>query len=117
MEEIDAGHLYQLLTLDGELRQNLQFVKRCGEKFPGNKNEYPGTILQSVLRACYARIMYLQGQKWCLENLFLSWFIVWGIWLLEFRAGRRRGKMYWHLPAFALKTSMCVKCGHTECEH
>ncbi len=73
-EIIDPGHKYILLTLDGELNQTLTFVKRCDKiiegrltnKFPGNKGEYPGTTMQSVIRVILNRLRYLQNQQWSL---------------------------------------------------
>lgn len=112
---MNNGHKYKLLTLDGEYEQELTFVKREGAKFPGNTGSHPGTNLQSVLRSCISRIEYLQGQFWCLENVFIRRLVIWAVWLLEFRAARRHGFLYGHGPRFAVTSMMCAKCGHTVC--
>lgn len=117
MKEIDPGHHYRLLVLDGTAPQYLRFVKRTGAEYPGNFGFYQGTNLQSVLRACRARTMYLQGQQWCIENVFVVMFVSLCLWLLEFRAGRRHGRWYWHSTRFAGTAPMCPTCGHTDCEH
>lgn len=120
MKERDPGHRYELLTLDnthGRMHQELQFVKRCGEKYPGNENEYPGTNLQSVLRACYARVEFLQHQHWCAENMNILTNLNGCIYMLEVRAARQHGRPYLHDADFARTAPMCPQCGHTDCEH
>lgn len=118
---IDPGHQYRLLSLDGDLHQTLQFVKRCDlvnlTRFPGNTNSYPGTTLQSVIRCLIDRVKYLQNQIWSIENVGIILFLKLSIWLLEFRTARRHGKMYWHGLNYSINKEMCLKCGHTVCEH
>jgi len=122
IEVQDAGHRYQLLTLDGRREpylQTLQFVKRCEppERYPGNHDAYPGTTLQSVIRCLLERLRYLQGQFWCVENTLIIGMLRVALWLLEFRAGRRHHRLYLHGLKFAEKTPMCAMCGHTDCRH
>ena len=120
---IDPGHKYELLTLDsgGTLFQFLTFVKRYDPsdptRFPGNYNAYPGTTLQSVIRCLIERISYLQNQIWAPENVFIRFFLMSCLWLLEFRAARRHGRSYFKSLKFASEAPMCNKCGHTVCEH
>lgn len=121
MKVVDAGHKYDLLSLDGEHSQRLQFVKRCDpldpSKFPGNTDAYPGTTVQSVVRALLDRLRYLQRQVWALENVFVIAALRSVLWLMEVRAARRHGRIYLHGVAFAERAALCVKCGHTQCEH
>lgn len=66
MNTIDPGHRYRLFHLDGARSTFLQFVKRVGEKFPGNQPPAAqGTTLQEVYRACLERSMYLNAQRPC----------------------------------------------------
>ncbi|SHL42376.1 hypothetical protein SAMN05216428_102359 [Nitrosospira sp. Nsp11] len=117
----DAGHFYTLGALDGYQTQYLRFVKRFDRddpsKYPGNKGAYSGTTLQIVLRVLLNRVKYLQGQKWCVENVMIRLCLMLAIWLLEFRAARRHGRGYWHGLDFASHQHLCEQCGHTVCEH
>lgn len=120
MKVLDPGHRYLLKSLDGwQPHRMLQFVKRCDpehpERYPGNVDAYPGATLQDVLRACLERTRYLQRQIWCLENLGILAGLKLGVWLLEFRAARRRGYLYLHGPKFAETSPMCPQGGHTDC--
>lgn len=121
MKILDPGHKYELSSLDGDLSQTIQFVKRHDpvnpNRFPGNTNSYPGVTVQMVLRVLLDRTQYLQNQIWCVENYFIMKFIRAILWLFEFRAARRHGKFYFHSLKFASESKMCVKCGHTLCEH
>lgn len=118
MTVIDPGHCYELLSLDGNVRQTLTFVKREGEGYPGNVGSHCGTNLQSVIRALIDRVAYLQGQIPCHENLAIINNLMDCLFLLEHRAARRHG-----LDASQLtqeKTThgiMCSICGHVLCKH
>jgi hypothetical protein len=64
---LDPGHLYELSNLDqhapGNRVERLQFVKRIGDKFPGNLGEPRcGTISQEVIRALIDRTLFVNGQ-------------------------------------------------------
>jgi len=118
---LDAGHRYQLGSLDGEYPQTLQFVKRCDMekpwRFPGNTNSYAGATLQMVIRVLLDRIDYLQQQIWCPENWLITKLLQLTIWLLEIRAARRHKRSYWHGLRYAAESPLCKTCGHTTCEH
>lgn len=118
---LDAGHRYELGSLDGEHHQTLQFVKRCDLerpwRYPGNTNSHPGATIQIVIRALLDRVSYLQGQIWCLENWIITKMLQLSLWLLEIRAARRHGLTYWHGLRFAAQAPICGTCGHTTCEH
>ena len=121
IEVIDAGHRYDLASIDGLTGNRLQFVKRCDLKnparFPGNLNAYPGTTMQIVIRVVLDRIQYLQNQIWCPENAVITKLLQAALWLLEFRAARRHKRSYWHGLKFAAEAPICTVCGHTVCEH
>lgn len=111
---LDAGHLYELGSLDGQCQQTLRFVKRCDlsnpKRYHGNTNSYPGATLQIVVRALLARVGYLQGQIWCPENWIAAKLMQTAVWLWEFRAARRHGRSYWHGLRFATEAPICGKC-------
>lgn len=121
MKIVEAGHEYELITLDGGFPQRLRFVKRFDPKnpkrFPGNFDSHPGTTLQSVLRACRDRVLYLDNQISCAENDEVINHIERAVLLLEQRAARRHNRNYDHAAEFACTASMCPKCGHTDCGH
>ena len=97
MEVLDPGHRYRLQTLDEQpvsslLLFELQFVKRIGEGYPGNKGiPEEGTILQDVLRCCIDRVKYLDNQKPHQSNLRLLEYLRWSIKELELRAAKMHG--------------------------
>lgn len=124
MKELDPGHYFELYELDADKRSvagkifvlpHLTFVKREGEKYPGNFGHYPGTNLQEVYRAAIARHKYLDKQEphscnqLAIDNLRAN------IIALETRAAER------HLrpePVFTDEVEtmpFCGKCGHIGC--
>lgn len=117
MKVLDPGHCYQLLCLDGDYEQILQFVKREGPGYPGNVGTSAGTNLQSVLRACIDRVRYLQQQIPCAENVVIDDLLTRAVHLLEERAAVRHGRSYPHSDIFACSAPLCPQCGHTDCEH
>jgi hypothetical protein len=113
---IGPGHVYMLPSLDGDVPQVLTFVKREGEKFPGNVGAHPGTTMQYVLRAVLDRITYLQGQIPCDENLMISNNLQNCLYLLEHRAARRHGCNPDSITQYqASYGQMCPTCGHVTC--
>lgn len=116
LETIDKGHTYLLPSYDGGAPQHLTFMKREGTNFPGNVGHYPGTNLQSVLRACLARTQYLNGQIGCPENMALMCHLRHAILGLEQRAAVRHGM---NPKAISIDQACfgptCEKCGHVVC--
>lgn len=115
---LDPGHKYLLPQLDGLGAEVLTFVKRNDPptKFPGNDNAYPGTTLQAVLRCVLERLVYLQGQDECDENIAIIQNVRSSIYLLEHRAMRRHGLDASSLTIReACELPMCPKCGHVRC--
>ncbi len=119
MREIDPGHLYELDTLDsgygrGEI---LRFVKRVGDKFPGNEPPaYSGTTTQEVLRALIARTKYVDGQRHFDENDDVIEHLRAALWLLEWRAHRvRDSRLPLWRPHEVEHAPTCITCGHITC--
>lgn len=108
----DAGHSYTLDCLDEYYyHQHLQFVKRVGDKYPGNAFSSAGTTSQEVLRALIDRAYYVNNQ-------LPSWYTRLGailmkltIWLFECRAAKIHGR---GIPDMneAVYGATCWKCGH-----
>jgi hypothetical protein len=122
MKVFDRGHIFGLNVLDNlpghPTNQIIRFVKRVGEKYPGNEGgPYPGTTSQEVTRVLISRAIYLDGQIHCWEtwlSIYLYGFIVW---LYEHRAAKRHHRK---APSFHDATfgKTCETCGHVGCtEH
>lgn len=128
MKVIDPGHLYKLDFLDlnslsdldkefyKDNNRYLQFVKREGEKYPGNIGHYPGTTTQEVLRACVDRLDYVYNQKPAYETRTAQLLLKEAIYFLEKRAARlhNREVTFSQLEAVEGKNK-CLKCGHVGC--
>jgi hypothetical protein len=117
MKVYDAGHIYALQSLDGGGPEILNFVKRMGQGYPGNKSMHPGTIIQEVLRAICNRLDYVNNQIPCRDNRKAKRAIQTAIWYLEHRAAERHGRKlkanFWEDGINLLP--VCAKCGHIEC--
>ncbi len=119
MRIIDPGHEYILDSLDGDQENHLIFVKREGEKYPGNVGNHPGTTMQEVLRALIERARYVNTKIWSpytqaaivnMENALL---------LFERRAAERHGRIEEFLVIERQDvidgTNKCTICGHVGC--
>jgi hypothetical protein len=128
MKTIDPGHHFKLDSLDGEIHQTLQFVKRVGENYPGNESpSYPGTTSQEVLRALIARTLYVDKQQPDPRNPIAISGLRMALRLWEERAAEKRGEHkrflayvdgvwdhgpeYEHIEDFPT----CTTCGHIVC--
>lgn len=116
---VDAGHVYELLTLDGKGPQVLTFVKRCDqahpERFPGNTDAFEGTNLQSVIRCLIDRIGYLDNQISHRNNGAVARKLAECLWLLEDRAAERHGYSFDYRVEDMVAMPMCSHCGHVVC--
>jgi hypothetical protein len=116
MNVIDPGHRYQPFHLDGAKVTFLQFVKRVGEKFPGNRPpSAQGTTLQEVYRACLDRVIYLNNQQPCDESKNVAALTIASLKLLEDRAARLHGRQAPKLDK-VVNGPFCPKCGHAGCK-
>lgn len=120
MRILDPGHSYALRVLDGLPGQEAyrQFVKRIGERYPGNQPPaHPGTIMQEELRAIIDRAEYVNPQTPCAETEAAIGLLKGALLLFEIRA--KRVKREW-LEAATLDEIIlgecCVICGHVKCE-
>lgn len=131
MKIIEPGHIYELDWLDGIpplecdisewdfLTPTLVFVKREGDKYPGNTGHHPGTNIQEVVRALIDRVKYLDGQIEHPRNTFVLQHLRAVIYQLEMRAAQRHNREL-KLSAdevFNIEiVETCKKCGHIGCQ-
>lgn len=128
MKVLDRGHLYELDTLDRvdgpeERCNQLRFVKRIGDKYPGNQAPgYEGTTTQEVLRALIDRTNYVNAQEWHVENIDVVLALRHALLRLEERAAKVRGDFhelqaaFRRYPAATIETlPTCDACGHIAC--
>lgn len=131
MKVLDPGHVYELAWVDGNPRpgyepstsNRLIFVKREGEKYPGNVGHHPGTQIQEVCRALIDRLKYVDDQEHHEANGTAIYYLREVIEALELRAADRHGRS---LSAVLTQTyrgwagieaiPTCPKCGHIGCE-
>jgi hypothetical protein len=122
---LDAGHLYDLDLLDAGIHgstghRELRFVKRIGEKFPGNQEPgYEGTTSQEVIRALIDRAQYVDAQKPDVANKLALSNLRSALRWLEVRAAEQRDD---DDAAFAIldmeepeTATTCDHCGHVMC--
>ena len=120
MRVLDPGHRFELAHLDGSGVSILQFVKRIGEKFPGNAPPgHEGTTTQEVLRALIDRIKYVDRQIPHPSNEQAYRHLVEALRWLEMRAAERRSdEAAWQRIFVMVKPELeptCITCGHIEC--
>ena len=118
MKVIDDGHDYLLDSYDGGEPVRLTFVKRNDppEKYPGNKNAYPGTIMQEVLRALIERCLYVIEQEPNIETELTLACFEQALLLLEVRANRKHGRFIeMSSPGELYRAVPCKMCGHLQC--
>lgn len=118
MTELDAGHTYTVKVLDGLPGQTdvIQFVKREGDKYPGNKGHHCGTTMQEVLRACICRAMYVNNQIPCKETENAINAMMEAVWLFEIRAARVHNRQFVGGADQAVFGLACDTCGHVQCK-
>lgn len=118
MKVLDPGHLFQLDSLDGDFYQELRFVKREGDKFPGNVGHYSGTTMQEVIRALISRMRYLENQIPHEKNLEVLDYLEWALVRLEERAAERHGREFTLADKQRVISGegKCLICGHIGCK-
>lgn len=120
MEVVDPGHVYSLKHFDTKQAKTvpfniLTFVKREGDKYPGNVGHHPGTTTQEVLRVLIDRIKYVDNQLPCKENERVLYYLRLSLTYLERRASRIRGKTIYPVVDGVENISICDTCGHILC--
>lgn len=118
MKVVDPGHEFLLDCLDAPsgFKVHLPFVKRVGERYPGNATAHAGPTSQEVLRALISRAKYVNQQTPCNETRVSVWLMRAVIWLYERRAKRIKG---YRMPLRLIRTiellPTCRTCGHVGC--
>lgn len=103
-------------SLDGDYLQQLVFVKRSGERYPGNIDSHPGTTTQEVLRALIERADYVNKQIPCSETQLAKSLMETALYLLEVRAARCHNRILTaSIEDIISGIGKCVKCGHIGC--
>lgn len=121
MKVLDPGHCYELAAIDAPRRYRsiLQFVKREGDKYPGNVGHGPGVQSQEVIRVLIDRAIYVHAQvpNWQTRGVLLL--LKGAIFLLEHRAAKRNKIPFPWLSGwkFGIAGEVCVQCGHVVCRH
>ena len=133
MRELDPGHLYrpdcypaQEYRPVRQFHNVVQFRKRIGEGYPGNKGEpCDGTTTQELFRIAIARSLYVDGQEHHQANQGVIACCRHALFELEQRASERRGKAYleeWmkdfltaDMDAPIEQHPPCSTCGHIHC--
>lgn len=118
MKVLDPGHTYELFQLDtlNNVLNVLVFVKREGEKYPGNVGHHPGTIIQDVLRCLINRLKYVDNQKHHIYNDMAIDHLRRAFELLEIRAAHEQGRskiVANDQPVELME--FCHTCGHIGC--
>jgi hypothetical protein len=112
---LDPGHQYYIKSYDGGEPQLLTFMKRVGEKYPGNKNAYGGTNCQNVIRVLIRRCEYLNDQIPCWETQQIIEHLRSILFLFEERAKRMRGEQL-EISKRGIESYLpCTMCGHILC--
>lgn len=117
MRVIDPGHTYMLQMVDAPVpgqEASLSFVKRYGDKYPGNNSRHGGPIMQEVLRALIDRCEYVNNQAYSPETEAAQGLLKAALVLLELRADRIAGRQVASVDEY-LYHSTCEKCGHVMC--
>jgi hypothetical protein len=122
---LDPGHAYLLHQLDGENgpAQRLQFVKREGEKYPGNVGACPGTTTQETIRALVDRTRYVDRQNPCEANRLVLSHLRSCLYLLEKRAAMKRciDEHRFRVEVMGIeeieRLPTCCTCGHLWAAH
>ncbi len=113
---IDPGHQYALKHIDGDGEEIITYVKREGDKYPGNSGHHPGTNLQEEWRAQIDRLKYLDMQKphWANKRAIKN--LRENIEALEQRAAEAHGRHWQSSRPFHIENEpVCDRCGHIEC--
>lgn len=120
MHVVDPGHCYLFDGYDGALHQEVRFMKRIGDNYPGNIKAYGGTNCQELLRVLIDRVKYLDQQKPCEEDKLILYHLRNALYLFELRAfmRNREGKTWPQGSSDTIEDrSTCSHCGHISCKY
>lgn len=114
---LDPGHRYQLHHLDGYATEILTFVKRQGDKYPGNTSSYEGTNIQEVLRALIDRVQYINKQIPDKRNDYVLESLRNAFYWLENRAAFRHNRALVGVDFNKIESyEVCDNCKHIGCQ-
>jgi hypothetical protein len=119
MRVIDPGHYYQITSYYPDPNkqvywrdQEISFVKKIGENFPGNTGTaYPGTNCQELIRVLIDRVEYLNNQKPARENHKILYHLFEALAWFEIRAAHLKGTDFYLESGFET-VEPCKICGH-----
>jgi hypothetical protein len=118
MKILDPGHTYEVDIYDepGFTSPNvITFMKREGENYPGNKDSYPGTNCQELIRVLIDRLKYLNNQIPCPENKDALQYLRQALLSFEIRAAKRHQLFKggnWMSMQIIETLPVCHICGH-----
>ena len=117
MRVLDPGHRYEMdeLDKDDSLTAILQFVKREGEKYPGNVGTSPGVTMQEVLRCIIDRAIYVNIQRSNIHTLRGINHLRSAFREFEERAAELHGRQLTNLALDIENMPTCKLCGHIQC--
>jgi len=117
MKILEPGHLYQAQCYDGEYLQLIQFMKRLGHGYPGNRGvPHPGTNCQELLRILINRVKYLDNQIHDVANTEILASLRSALYWFEERARVRRGQRSLEYIFYIEDEPVCEICGHILCK-
>ena len=120
MKIIDDGHHYHLEVYDrdGFGHEDLMFMKRIGDRYPGNEGRpHGGTNCQEVLRVLIDRMKYLNNQIPCIETEECINLARTMIYRFEQRAKKVKGKILSNVTIKGIEDQpTCKTCGHIMCD-
>lgn len=124
MKTVEPGHTYVLDCLHTDPNQpsvfqtTLAFVKRLGDKYPGNQPPArEGPNMQEVLRALIDRTKYLDQQEPSNRNSDVIDHLRAALINLELRHAEKKGWSTWRLMLSNIElVPACRTCGHLFCK-
>ena len=117
MTILEPGHVYLADCYDAQMTIMTTFMKRVGQKYPGNTGApHGGTNMQEILRMLIDRTKYLDRQESHEENKRNLERMREIIIDLEQRAARRHGRILEiSSPETIEEDETCRTCGHIAC--
>ena len=117
MKQLDAGHLYTVECYDGEVVIHIPFMKRIGERYPGNiPPAHCGTNCQELIRVLIDRMKYLNDQIPCNETKECINLARIMLYLFEARAKRVKKEILPLISKDIEGIPTCRVCGHIFCK-
>lgn len=127
MKMIEPGHRYKIQDYpctneepDLLSLQEIQFVEKVGNKFPGNLKEENGTNCQEILRVLINRCIYLNNQKPSPKTIRIIEQLRNTLYLFEYHAAELKDKLDVFFQMKSIRPNLvgieeinpCKICGH-----